>query len=391
MPVGDAADPPRQLRQGRRALAARLLRRVGLLGYWLVVAPLVAYLPAIPSYRVACWAGDWSYRHWPEKRSEIVHGLRQVLDDDLSPEEAEQLARDVFRSGICGVIDVMRLRGRARSLGRLVEIRGREHLEAALAGGKGAILCSAHYGSHLSAFSLLHASGIPLTSIGRWWWDYTPGVSSADRRFWDLVYARRVLRHRQRPNIEPWPGRAQVALQAAAALRDNEVVTICSDAAPLDDADRARAIEVPFLGRQARLLPGVVTLARLTGAPVLMAFVHRAADYRHQVLEISPPVPIDGETATAFRRCVAAMDAAIKKSPAQWFYWFETNDLASLGLLSAAPPTETAAVRDDQADHAERHSLDMTTTHGGADSSPRLDESAISASGSADRGRVSRP
>ena len=158
-------------------------------------------------------------------------------------------------------------------------------------------------------------------------------MSSAERRFWDLVYARRVLRHRQRPNIEPWPGRVQVAAQAAAALRANEVVTICSDAPPLD-ADRTRAVEVPFLGRQARLLPGVVTLARLTGAPVLMAFVHRSADYRHQVLEISPPVPMEGETAAAFGRCVAAMDAAIRTSPAHWDLLVRNvMTLPALGLL----------------------------------------------------------
>ena len=199
-----------------------------------------------------------------------------MLGEELSEDAAQRVARDVFRSVSCQVIDVMQLRGRAESLERLVEIRGREHLDAALAGGKGAILCSAHVGSYVSAFSLLHASGFPLTTIGRWWWNYRPGVSPAVRRFWDLVYARRMLRHRQRPNIEPWPGRVQVAAQAAAALRDNEVVTICSDAAPLD-ADLTRTIDVPFLGRQARLLPGVVTLARLTGAPVLMALVHRSA------------------------------------------------------------------------------------------------------------------
>ena len=125
-------------------------------------------------------------------------------------------------------------------------------------------------------------------------------------------------------------------------LRANEVVTICSDAEPLD-ADRARTVEVPFLGRQARLLPGVVTLAQLTGAPVLMAFMYRSADYRHQVLEISPPVPMQGETATAFGRCVAAIDAAIRRSPAHWFYWLQTDDLVSLGLLPAVPPTGTAA------------------------------------------------
>jgi Kdo2-lipid IVA lauroyltransferase/acyltransferase len=323
--------------------AGRLLYRAESLAYWLVVAPLTAFLPASLAYRVACWRGDWSFRHWPEKRSEMVRDLRQVLGDELSQDEAERLARNLFRFRSCDVIDVMRLRARARSLGRLVEIRGLEHLEAALAGGKGVILCGAHFGSHLSAFSLLHASGFPLTTIGRWDWKYDTGVSSAERRFWDLVYARRVLRHRQRPNIEPWPGRVQVALQAAAVLRANEVVTICSDAAPLH-ADRIRATEVPFLGQQAQLLPGVVSLARLTGAPVLMAFVHRSADYRHQVLAISPPVPMHGETETAFGRCVAAIDAAIRTSPDHWSFWFETENLARLGLLPTAPRTGTAAV-----------------------------------------------
>ena len=345
-----ATGPPRRRRLGRAARpgtvpAGRLLRRAEGVAYWLAVAPLAplaARLPASLAYRVACWRGDWSFWYWTEKRSEIVGNLRRVLGDELGPDEAERLARDFFRLLSCEVIDVMRLRGQARSLGKLVEIRGREHLDAALAGGKGAILCSAHFGSHLGVFSLLHAGGYPLTTIGRWHWNYKTGLSSAERRFWDLIYARRVLRHRQRPNIEPLPGRVQVAAQAAAALRANEVVTICSDAPPYD-ADRTRAIEVPLLGRQATLLPGVVTLARLTGAPVLMAFVYRSADYRHQVLEISPPVPMDGETATAFGRCVAAMDAAIRTSPAHWFYWGQTDDLTSLGLLPAARSAGTAA------------------------------------------------
>jgi Kdo2-lipid IVA lauroyltransferase/acyltransferase len=320
----------------RRALP----RRAETVAYWLVVAPLAACLPASLAYRVACWRGDLSFWFRARKRSEIVRNLRCVLGDELGPEEADDLAREYFRMASCWVIDVMRLRGRARPLAKLVEIRGREHLDAALAGGKGAILCIAH--SWTGGLSLLHASGFPLTTIGRWDWNYEP-MSSVERRFWDLVFARRVLRHRQRPNIEPWPDRVHVAAQAAVALRANEVVTISSDAAPLD-ADLARTVEMPFLGRQARLLPGVVTLARLTGAPVLMVFVRRLADYRHQVLEISPPMPMEGETVTAFGRCVAAMDAAIRTNPADWIYWADTDDLVSFGLLLADPSAGTAAV-----------------------------------------------
>ena len=320
----------------------RVLRTAESVAYHLVVAPLAARLPASLAYRIACWRGDSCFRYRAEKRAEIVRNLRQVLGDEIGPEEAERLAREFFRMTSCEVIDVMRLRGQARSLGRLVEIRGREHLDAALAAGKGAIVCTAHFGSCNSAFSLLHASGFPLTSIGRSPANHTPEMRSAERRLWEFAYIRRLRRHRQRPNIEPLPGRLQVAAQAAVALRANEVVTISSDAPPLN-ADLARAVEVPFLGRQARLLPGVVTFARLTGAPVLMVFMHRLADYRHQVLEISPPVPVEGDTVRAFERCVAAMDAAIRASPAHWVYWADTADLASLGLLPAAPSAGTAS------------------------------------------------
>jgi lauroyl/myristoyl acyltransferase len=347
--VAKAAGPPRGRRLGRAGRpgmvsAERLLRSAESVVYWLVVAPLAAHLPARLAYRVACWRGDLCFWYRAGKRSEIVRNLRGVLGDELGPQEADDLAREFFRMTSCEAIDVMRLRGRARALKKLVEIQGREHLDAALAGGKGAILCSPHFGSYSSAFSLLHASGFPLTTIGRWYWKYTPGMSSAERRLWDLVYNRRMLRHRQRPTIQPWPGRLQAAAQAAVALRANEVVTISSDAAPLD-ADLSRTVEVAFLGRQARLLPGVVSLARLTGAPVLMAFMHRSADYCHQVLEISPPMPVHGETVTAFGRFAAAMDAAIRTNPAHWGYWANTDDLVSLGLLlPAVPPTGDTAV-----------------------------------------------
>ena len=237
----------------------------------------------------------------------------------------------------------MRLRNGTRPLRKLVEFRGREHLEAAMAGGKGTILASAHFGSYASAFSLIHASGIPVTSIGRWWWNYDPSASPAVRRFWDFAYARRLLRYRQGPNIEPWTGRLTSGVQAVRTLRRNEVVTILPDAPPLA-SDESRVVKVPFLGGEGTFLPGVIHLARSSGAPVLMVSVYRLADYRHQVVEISPPLSLEGEPRDAFARCAAAMEATIKADPAQWAYWANTDDLATLGLLHKVPSARTAAV-----------------------------------------------
>jgi KDO2-lipid IV(A) lauroyltransferase len=317
--------------EGRRA--ERLLRSAEGVAYWAAVAPAIAFLPTTLGYRLACWRGDWDYRYRRGKRAELMRNLRDLLGDELSADAAQRLARDWFRFSSCEAIDVMRLRHRALPLRRLVEIRGRENLDAALAGGKGAIVCSAHFGSFDCAFSLLGASDLAVTTIGRWQHNYTAGLSRAERRFWDVVYARRLQWHRHRPNIEPWPGRVAVAVQAAVALRANEVVTIAIDAPPLD-ADLPRAVEVPFLDRRARFLPGVVTLARLTGAPLLMGFMYRARDYRHQVLEISAPVPTGGDTASAFARCAAGVSDAIRRAPAHWAYWPSGADLASLGLLT---------------------------------------------------------
>jgi phosphatidylinositol dimannoside acyltransferase len=307
-----------------------------------LAAPALARLPAALGYRIACWQGDLLFRCQAGKRTELARNLQLVLGNDLSPAAAQQVARDWFRLASCEAVDVNRLRRRARPLRRLVEIRGQEHLEAALAAGKGAILCSAHFGSFDSGFSVLHASGIPVTTIGRRQHIYTVGLSSAERRLWELFYARPVQRYRQRPNIEPWPGRFQVAALATAALRANEVVTISIDAPPLYN-DRARAVEVPFLGHRVRLLPGVVTLAQLSGAPVLMAFLYRAADYRHQVWEISAPVPMEGETATVFERCAAEVSAAILRSPAHWDFWSSTRSLARIGLIEPQQDGSPAA------------------------------------------------
>ena len=316
--------------------ARRLLRTVKRAAYLVAVAPAVGRLPTALSYRMACWRGDWLFRCQAGKRTEMARNLRLVLGDELSPAAAQQVTREWFRLGSCGAVDVMRLRRGTQPLRRLVEIRGREHLEAALATGKGALVCTGHFHSHDSGFSVLHASGFPVTTIGRRGYNYDAGISSAERWLWEL-YVRPMRRYRQRPTIEPWPGRPQVAVLAAAALRANEVVRVTIDAPPLD-SDRARAVEVPFLGRRAGLLPGAVALAQVTGAPLLMGIVHRAADYRHQVLEISAPVPVDGDIKTVFERCAAEVSAAIRRSPASWAFWPETDDLAAMGLIP--PPRD---------------------------------------------------
>jgi lauroyl/myristoyl acyltransferase len=314
---------PRRFVGAAKALAfcPRLYRRV--------LLPLVAFLPAPVAYGLACLHGDWRYRRDAATREQIMHNLERVLGHELSRGERARVARDWFRLLSCEEVDKMRLAGSGRALARLVEIRGREHLEAALAAGKGAILASAHFGAHTSCFSLIGACGFPITIVGRWpskadrgWSHWSP----LDWFFWRLTSHKTLTRHLRRPNIEPAgpesprEGQLGVAIQAAAILRQNELIGICIDV-PVLAANRERAAALDFLGGKILVPPGATTLAQLMEAPVLMTFLRRSADWRHQVLDISPPVPLDGDAVTALGRCLAVLEAAIRQDPAHWFYW----------------------------------------------------------------------
>ena len=75
-----------------------------------------------------------------------------------------------------------------------------------------------------------------------------------------------------------------------------------------------------------------------------MVSVYRSADYRHQVVEISPPLSLEGEPQEAFARCAAAMEAAIRTNPALWNHWDEADGLANLGLIPRASSPRSTAV-----------------------------------------------
>jgi lauroyl/myristoyl acyltransferase len=324
----------------RTSRRERILRALEGGLYWVVIAPIAARLPAPLAYGLACRRGDWRYRHDSERRKRIMRGLTGVFGEQLSPAERASVTRDYFRMRSCEAIDALRLAGKGRALARLVEIRGREHLEAALAGGKGVILCGAHLGLYGICGALLGIAGFPVTIVGRWPSRCDQTMPRIERIIWRLTSERHIARHLHRPNIEPEPGQLGSAVQMAAILRQNEVIWVAADP-PALNGDLARTVPVPFLGHEARLLPGSAVVAQLTGAPVLMVLLRRSADWRHQVLEISPPVLMDGDPVTAFSRCVALVDAAIRDNPAQWAYWARPDELVDLGLL----PADAAASR----------------------------------------------
>jgi KDO2-lipid IV(A) lauroyltransferase len=314
-----------------RLLHDGLFRRLEVATFRLIIVPLVAFLPAPLAYGIARFYGDVQFQWDAARRNQILYCLINVLSDQIQPAEQMQMVRDIFRLRACEAIDVMRLARSGQTLARQVEIRGLEHIEAALAAGKGAILCGAHFGSYGSAFALIGIKGFPLTIIGRWPSKVDRNRSALERFFFQFLF-RKPVEHHLRTSIEPRAGKLGIAVEAASVLRKNELVGVLLDS-PVIAADRERAVPMDFLNGQALLLPGTITIAQLIGSPVLMMFLHRSEDWRHQVLEIAPPLSLEGDSLTAFKRGLAIVEEAIRKEPAHWIYW-ELSVLIQFGLLS---------------------------------------------------------
>lgn len=185
----------------------------------------------------------------------------------------------------------------------VAEVRGLEHLERAIAGGRGAILLSGHVGN----VELLGAV------LGR----HHP-----------VDFVVRALTN---PHVEALLARQRAAagvgqISAATgmrriyqALRENRWVAMLAD----QDA-RRHGVFVPFLGRPASTALGPARIALATGAPIIMGFAARRADGRHELVVEPPLDPCDPAAPDAAERLtalhVARLELWVRARPESWFW-----------------------------------------------------------------------
>jgi KDO2-lipid IV(A) lauroyltransferase len=205
-------------------------------------------------------------------------------------------------------------------LGRyLAAIEGAEHLDAARAGGRGAILMTGHFGHFElvgAALGARHPTSFVVKPLGN------PGVESL------------IARWRADAGIESIPIGLGVR-RVFEALRENRWVAMLAD----QDA-RRRGIFVPFFGRPASTPTGPAELSLRSGAPIVMGFDLRGEDGRH-TLHVVPPLPRPPaddpdpvRTLTAAH--VATLEAWVRRHPERWF-WLHRR-------WKTSPPAEAGGV-----------------------------------------------
>lgn len=293
--------PPRPKK--RRRVTRRLELWLGRV-FLRTVAGMVRLLPHRALYAVGSVIGAACYAAMPRYRRVALANLRRAFGSQWNERRIAAVARASFRHlGITIVEALWLARLGPGDVERLVQLEGAEHLAAALAGGHGAILVSAHYGNWEMMPMRLAAAGYRLNTIVRDADD--PGVNEL------------LSQLRQGAGQKLLP-RSSAIRPALACLRRNEIL-----AAMLDQNTLKGGIFVDFFGIPAATAPGPATFAARTGAPLVPIFGVRLPDRRHRVLICPPIVPRRGaEQAEEVQRLTAAVTQAIEQQiracPEQW-------------------------------------------------------------------------
>src|SRR5262245_20258895 len=109
--------------------------------------------------------------------------------------------------------------------------------------------------------------------------------------------------------------------QVRSALERNHIVALL-----MDQDSRGAGVFVPFFGRPAHTPPGAAVLALRTRAPVVTVFIRRRSEGGHLITFERVPIGRTtgtGQIATLTARFTAAIEAAIRRAPAEWVWWHE--------------------------------------------------------------------
>ena len=315
------------------------------LGYRMV-GSLSGIIPRRVQYGVSRWISDAYYHIDGTARQNVKANLRSLFDGDTRPAEVTHTARQIFRSFGIYLCEFLGYRSYgAQFIREHVEVRGRDHLDAALRSGRGVIFCSAHYSNWELGASVVAYMGYPIVAITQMHAD-----SSANRVFVEQREARGVrVVHSQHG--------AKAALRA---LRQNQTVAVLGDR-----TTGGPTVEVQFLGRRTALPQGPWRLAAISGAALLPTFVHRRSDLGY-TLEIGPAIDSlkagtrEKQIVYSAQQWTHCFESRLRADPCQWAefqrIWNEVEDTSPAGRNIGYGNTD------------EIPALELSSTHGGAHS-----------------------
>lgn len=276
-----------------------------------LMSAILRRAPVRQVYMLGRWHGR---RHYRKRRPALQHRVDDMCRRlELTPTQADAVLMRYYELAASEQLDRhLYPRMSAEEIGRLIEIRGLEHLDEALAQGNGAILCSGHVMGHFTFFTALALLGYQLSMVG--FEDRVGAEAQAAER----VATRQNAFMEDRLGVHFIRMRGSnfgVAVEARNALRANRVVTF-----EIDHSTAKERVEVDFLGDPGYFPSGHATIARLSGAPLLHFWIRRPDRWLPQIVEIGPPCAVDDDV-DAVRGCAAAIERSVIEDPPSWLPW----------------------------------------------------------------------
>jgi lauroyl/myristoyl acyltransferase len=299
------------------------------------VLPLLRRLPPRVASNVVAGIGRAEYR--------FLRGLRHRVDQAVTHGrhhlgatwDVEEVGRELAGNQI-------RWRTRDRLLDGLPDdrvaplfsVRGREAFDAAVAGGRGVVLLCNHFGSHMMPAHWLMREGYPL----RLFMERPRHISKFLSRGFDTdgpTGQRRLFISRKATPAEA----AGSILRASRVLAAGMVLMIAGDVR----WSGAHTSPAEFLGRRYTFSNTWVTLAALSGAPVVPVFCRIDADGAYQLEFLDPYTIPRGRTdpddvaacVQTFLRTVEGFVARFPANSNEYFFWAEAEgDAAGMPVPS---------------------------------------------------------
>jgi len=255
-----------------------------------------------------------------KRRRQILALMKEIIGREFSKIQLLQFRRDSYYNMGRNLAEFLLLPSLDDAgIDKLISLEGEEHLENALAQGRGIIIITAHFGN----WELLGAKIAHLFEPGRF---HVIAQTQSDERLTRLMDS---VRNKHNVNVIP---RGKAARDVLRVLKRGDIVGILMD---VDMKDQG--ILVDFMGKPASTTTGPAAFALRTGAVILPVFDYPLPGGKH-VGRIMPPVELVNtgdnehdlhENTTTFNKIIALQ---VRYRPDLWIWapdrWRSTREKA---------------------------------------------------------------
>lgn len=264
----------------------------------------IGYIPRPLAYAFSQSIACASYVFYKSAVNSVKQNLMRALPA-TSAKQISRLTLRLFRNYSKYLVDYGRFMGLGKYdvLQKIIHFEGRENLDAVLKINKGVILLTAHLGNW-------ELGGIFFGNYGL----KTNVVTIQDNNA-EIDYARRWYREKHNVNTITIGNSPFSTVEMVNALNNNEMVAMLIDRY----YEGLDYITEDFFKKPMRFPKGPFVLSRLTGAPILVAFVVREDKGYKGIIE-KPILVTDGkEEHEMLNQVVKILERYIMIYPDQWY------------------------------------------------------------------------